>query len=375
MFAQTSWLNLFLHSFALFGVYLGILTVIGQLVLPTRRFLNYLLALLYILLSLHNLSILCFVNDEGFDFRFITYLHLTTLCLLGPTLYSIHKIIQNPEWEANASQNIKKHSIVPLFAILLTICLYAVPFDTAWIAVEKYRKDYSIIDLIHIVPIGILLGYVLALTSHSKVLFQKNVLKEEWTARVLLYIIAATFVNHSVALLYFPTRNPIFLSVSASLITVSLCVTYLIGRRFPAYFQNLQAMAAKTQKRYARSLVPAEEIPTLTENVVALMTKDKIYREEDLTLSSFADELAISPHQLSELINNHLGKNFAAFVNEFRIREACELLRTEPERSILDIAFSVGFNSKTSFQRVFVKSTGLSPSQYRQSGEKHESVK
>ncbi|MCB1305376.1 MAG: AraC family transcriptional regulator, partial [Leptospiraceae bacterium] len=70
----------------------------------------------------------------------------------------------------------------------------------------------------------------------------------------------------------------------------------------------------------------------------------------------------------SEYLNNNLGKSFSKFVNEFRTKEACTLLLQKPYRSILDIGFEVGFRSKTSYHRVFMQNTGLTPSEFRLRG-------
>nr|WP_232380829.1 helix-turn-helix domain-containing protein [Leptospira ainlahdjerensis] len=95
------------------------------------------------------------------------------------------------------------------------------------------------------------------------------------------------------------------------------------------------------------------------------MKRDRLYREEDLGLGDLADELALSTHQVSEFLNQELGKNFSVFVNDFRVSEACDLLKEERDKSILDIAYSVGFRTKSSFNRAFQKHTGLTPSEYR----------
>ena len=91
----------------------------------------------------------------------------------------------------------------------------------------------------------------------------------------------------------------------------------------------------------------------------------KLYANEDLSLSSLSKELDISMHQLSQFLNEHLKKNFARFVNEYRVAQAQKLLIEKRDQTILKIAYEVGFNSQTSFHRAFVGIVGLTPSQYR----------
>ncbi|GBF37339.1 DNA-binding helix-turn-helix protein [Leptospira johnsonii] len=127
----------------------------------------------------------------------------------------------------------------------------------------------------------------------------------------------------------------------------------------------LQEVSQAARQKYARSLLSGVNRHALRESLTQLMEKEKLYRDEKLGLADLADELALSTHQISELINQEMGKNFSAFVNDYRIKEACELLQKEPDRSILDIAFEVGFATKSSFHRAFQKHTGKTPSEFR----------
>lgn len=92
---------------------------------------------------------------------------------------------------------------------------------------------------------------------------------------------------------------------------------------------------------------------------------DQVYLIEDLTISAFAHELGIEPHQLSRFLNVHLNTTYTDLINSYRVHEAKSLLINKPEDSILDIAFSSGFNSKASFNRIFKKMAGMTPSEYR----------
>ena len=85
-----------------------------------------------------------------------------------------------------------------------------------------------------------------------------------------------------------------------------------------------------------------------------------------LTMPKLASAVGATPNQLSFVLNQHLGKSFFDFVNEVRVDEASRLLIEEPNRTILDIATEVGFNSKSTFNQAFKKITGHTPSNYRQ---------
>lgn len=93
---------------------------------------------------------------------------------------------------------------------------------------------------------------------------------------------------------------------------------------------------------------------------------DRLYLYEDLTLADLAHELKIEPYQLTRFLNHHLHTTFHDLINAYRVNAAKERLTAAPTETILDIAFAVGFNSKASFNRVFKKTTGTTPSRYRE---------
>jgi len=91
----------------------------------------------------------------------------------------------------------------------------------------------------------------------------------------------------------------------------------------------------------------------------------KPYLDSTLTLPSLAQQLNVPTHELSELINRDLGVNFFDFVNDYRIIRAQEILRTDHTKTVLEILYEVGFNSKSSFNTAFRKYTGTTPTSYR----------
>lgn len=96
-----------------------------------------------------------------------------------------------------------------------------------------------------------------------------------------------------------------------------------------------------------------------------LLEYQKAYREMGLNRKKMAEQLSVSEHQLSRIINSYFKKNFNELINQYRVNEAKERLLTEPEVQITTIAYEVGFNSIASFNRVFKELTESSPSAYR----------
>jgi AraC-like DNA-binding protein len=103
----------------------------------------------------------------------------------------------------------------------------------------------------------------------------------------------------------------------------------------------------------------------LAERIKYFTEEEKIYLDSNLTLRSFTEKLKVSVHQLSEFINVKYDTNFSGFINRFRIFEAQKMLLDSPHLTILRIAYDVGFESKSTFNEVFLKVSGKSPSDYR----------
>ena len=95
------------------------------------------------------------------------------------------------------------------------------------------------------------------------------------------------------------------------------------------------------------------------------MQEHQTYLDNQLTLTRLAEIVGISTHHLSEVLNQHEGKNFYQFVNEYRINYICEKMKHDNEIKILDLAMSAGFSSRSTFNAVFKQFVKLTPSQYR----------
>lgn len=105
----------------------------------------------------------------------------------------------------------------------------------------------------------------------------------------------------------------------------------------------------------------------IASRIISLMENDKLYQETQLTLQNLADKLLLPSYQVSQVINDGLKKNFYDLVNGYRVEEAKRLLLDSKNKNftILSIGFEAGFNSKTTFNTVFKKFTGLTPTEFK----------
>ncbi len=111
---------------------------------------------------------------------------------------------------------------------------------------------------------------------------------------------------------------------------------------------------------------PVEDIAGLKRQVEEYMAKDKPYTNPKLSLSELAGKLKMSQHTLSRVINDGFEKNFFDFINSYRIDDFKKRVDNPKFKNytLLSIAYEVGFNSKTAFNRSFKKITGQTPRDY-----------
>jgi AraC-like DNA-binding protein len=119
--------------------------------------------------------------------------------------------------------------------------------------------------------------------------------------------------------------------------------------------------------KYKNSGLTADTGKKIAGKLTALMEKEKIYRENDISLDKLAILLNVGRHHLSQVINEYHQTNFFDYINHLRIAEAEELFKqkTKQELNAIEVAYLVGFNNKVSFNNAFKKITGFTPTQYR----------
>lgn len=179
-----------------------------------------------------------------------------------------------------------------------------------------------------------------------------------------------------------------YIIVTSSLIAITLIVEVIgIGRTIPEILPELQKgtifILTLSFIYYNFELKPGfflqsdkkENVETeidVNPQIIAKLTKlladEKIYRTEGLTIGRLAEMLKEQEYRVRRTINGQLGfRNFNDFINKYRVQEACSILE-EPEKAnltILEIAYSLGYQSIGPFNKAFKDQTGITPTAYR----------
>jgi len=153
---------------------------------------------------------------------------------------------------------------------------------------------------------------------------------------------------------------------------ISLLINFLFanliiykGLTTPELF--IEPLESPVKNKYRGSLLSSEQSSLIALKLKEFMEKEKPFLEPELTLQELASRVEIHPRYVSQVINERFNKNFFEFVNYYRVEEAKSQLIADSglEKTILEILYECGFNSKSVFNTFFKKSTGLTPSQYR----------
>jgi AraC-like DNA-binding protein len=142
-----------------------------------------------------------------------------------------------------------------------------------------------------------------------------------------------------------------------------------MGLKQPEIFLDPSSIPLSNESavKYERSGLNDESAEEIRRRLLDLMISDKPFLRHDLTLQKLAERLKTSNHNLSEVINTRMHQSYYDFINQYRVEEFKNRL-TDPENeryNLLSIAFDSGFQSKGTFNSIFKKFTGMTPSEYK----------
>lgn len=98
--------------------------------------------------------------------------------------------------------------------------------------------------------------------------------------------------------------------------------------------------------------------------IIESLESEKLYLKPNLTLNELANTSGVPSYLVSKVINEYLKTNFFALINGYRLQHAQQHLLQKKKKTIIEIAYEAGFNSKTTFYETFKKETGVSPTQF-----------
>lgn len=339
----------FLFFFSCLGVFNGLLLSAYFLFFTKKKHpANYFLAGLLMMMCtrIGKSALLYFHHDLP---KIYLQIGLSACFLIGPLLFYFASAATGRK----AYQKTWKWTIG--ISLLIIVCI-----GTAFTYQEHPGLWGTFIKIIYAEWFIFLLASAFLLRSQLSRLFSRNLkssLSEQWTCNIFLGN-AVIFVLYFLALINVTFTSYILGAVMFTFVAY-LAIFILMYRR------RTEDLFAELPQRYSGRKLEEQEAGKLTSKIEKLMAGQKPYRDADLKLGGLASMLNIPAHQLSQLLNDNLGKSFTTYINEFRISEACQLIALRPNITLEQIGYEVGFNSKSTFFASFKKITGTTPAAYQ----------
>ena len=276
-------------------------------------------------------------------------------------------------------ETILKHSLFYIFysLVLLSISLgyEKIVFidNIPYFGTEMHSILLNVLTFpMAIIPVIYIVLCFLALKKYQKFLPENYSTLEKINLNWLKWIVISLIVIFLIvfAIISSGTRfsiirkEDIFRLVSNTQSIYIICIVYFSLRQSVIINQNVSLVKVTNFKE--KTIIDNKAI-AISEQLLDYMTKEKPYLDESLSLSKLASLINISTNQLSQIINQTLNTNFYQFVNSYRVEEVKVKLK-EPKYShysILGVAYECGFNTKSTFNKIFKEQTGMTPSEYR----------
>lgn len=357
-----------------FGPAFALVISLGLIIQVRKAFIDYMFALSFFGMAIWLFQICLFSTDIITGSPYAWYITMAPV----PLIYAVPPVmVTRYRWVLSSSFHLGRKHLLYVVPCILSFCvLFYAPFS-GYKNIQGYYPGLPVLGgNFAQLPFYFKLTYITAIIPHlylcllmTPVLVQMlPVWRRDSSNRIsrparMGYISALSIVVSNIICFtgYIYSMN--LVAAAVLIANVFTIYVYLVTQRNPDYHRLLRSETRKAH--YEKSRIRGLDIDVICNRLGELMRDEKVFADEDLTLRDLASELGISPHQLSQILNEKMKKNFNTFINEYRIEEAMRMLVDEPGRSILSVGIAVGFNSNTTFCTVFSKVTGRSPSSYR----------
>ncbi len=352
---------------AFHGVVLSMLLVGSS---RNRRLGNLLLALMLVCYTLPLLKVT--LQDLGFFHHYGLWpWPIELLYGLGPSLYLYSKTVTNPQYK------MKTRDLAHFVPVFLEVAYYLSPLFTQ----QRYFNFSRPEGATHLIWMIQQAGAVVSIFTYLALTNRRLWMYSQWVKanysdlhrRTLRWLQTPVALYTVFFLLWFTLRGVDIARFGDSLpprfyqpllVFLSLS-TYWIGTR--GYLDRQPATAGFSDNPgEPEEPTDHEALAPIFHDLQSLMLRDKPYLQNDLSLQGLADRLSVNPRHLSKVINTQSEMNFYDFVNRYRIEEVKHRLASpNTSQNLLDLAYDCGFGSKATFNHVFKKQTGVTPSRYR----------
>lgn len=326
-------------------------------------------------------SVVGLVSDAGYESQtteFVRWLHVANVpiaYLLGPLLYGCIIAVVSPAFPA-LTRRVFLHLAPWGLVFAVSVCNAVFAFDTSRVGGIVFKITYHAWVFQGLLYLALAIRHV---RGARPLLEQANadeaVLRLSWLHRLLILngVIWGLMLMDRVYEIAGLLESPWQSAASDVFGTLALFGLAWFGLHLPrvassrpAEISPVEEKVANGAQSYARSGLDAEQCVEMAADLARLMKKDCLYVDSQFDLQALSRRSGWPSNYISQAINQGLRQNFFEFVNGFRVAAAERCLANPVDRrTILEIAFACGFGSKSTFNAVFKRMTGRTPSELR----------
>lgn len=353
-----------LNFFLLFSFLLGFLYAIGEFFSYHKNRKQILLGIIFLGTS-YLLFNFYLISSE--NIRHLYYLYLTDLpvvACLGVLLDEYFLIVLEGKFRSFRRLS---YRLVPLVVLLVLILIWNLGNKSYYL--ENQNTD---LHPFHNRPLFLVLPTILIYIWCMLRIFRRiskqirwSTFRKNYTLKIGLTIVIFCLALSLNGLKTLAFGGQIAHQLSGIAIGLFLCFLYVLRQTYPDFFLEVRKIV-EDEKKERISQISKLDHSLVRKKLQDLFETEKIYREEKLSLRELSERMSLSSHQLSEFLNMEIKLSFYQYTNLYRVKEAKEKIEKEPERSLLAIAYDVGFGSKSTFNEAFKKETGTTPREYRE---------
>ncbi|MDC8004156.1 helix-turn-helix domain-containing protein [Aureisphaera galaxeae] len=359
-----------------FGMLQGFLFVGILLTQRQRNKANYFLATLVLVIALNLFQYLLVHSGSYVRAPYLQHIFTPLSMLIGPCYYVYIKSIASQNFTIKPSLLLH---LIPLFVgIVFLTPFYLLNAEDKIVLVqaqlETVRQPLDLGTFVFLsLQIVISFGYVfyalkILWNAKQTVRTESATRKYRWLLKFGYFFMVFWAVDFLALVWYFFQQS---IHQEAYYLTMLFCaasINALVVFAFKNYKTFSQIFLGNAAHKYGTSNMEKKDLQKHLTEIVHYMDSEKPYLDSEFSLLTLSDQIQKPKHIISQALNIELGKNFYEFINEYRYNEVKERL-TDPQYrnlTIIAIAFDSGFSNKNTFNKVFKKMAGVTPSQYLQ---------
>ncbi len=338
-----------LFFFSAIGVLNGFfISIYFVFIFKNRNRATYFLAALLLAISVRVAKSIFFAFSPAISNTFL-HVGLTACLLIGPLLYLYIK---------ESKQNNKKWlwiiHILPVIILMVIVHIFY-PYSE-----YRYLWKRTSTGYLGWFLFSQWLFYIIIAGVISKNEFKRVLRKEQKASELDFWIVSVISGVFLIWLAYFTTNYTSYMVGAVSFTFLLYLAIFIIA------VKNKKGLAFLGKPvRYENKKINTEAAEEILNRIEVLFNDDPVFTNSDFKIKNLAELLNISPHYLSQILNDNLNISFPSFINGYRIKAATQMIERNTNLTLEAIGKECGFKSKTTFYKAFKNEKGITPAAYK----------